>query len=341
MSFKGLPIELNAVKSLNTKAKKSKSGSPQIQFTKSDPLDIRRYAGEYAKECIQTQMSSFKELNLLADWSNIYRTIDVDYMCKELDLFYELYEKKLIYRDYMPVYWSVSSQTALAEFELEYKSDHKSESVFVEYELVKYSDQLKSLLGNSEQKLYAPIWTTTPWSLPANKAIAFNPTLKYGILNNASTNKAYIVATDLIEEARKTIPSFQNTTVMNITLNGSDLSSSFYSNPFNPNNVQPVLSSDHVGSKTGTGLVHIAPALGQDDFKLAIKHKLATECVVNELGQYDASDPVLREFKLCGLSVLDKGTNERIKEILGDSLLHSHVYTHSYPYDWRTKKVCN
>ena len=146
--FEGLPIELNAIKSLNTKAKKSKSGSTQIQFTKSDPLDIRKYAVEYANECIQIQMNSFKELNLLADWSNIYRTIDVDYMCKELDLFYDLYQKKLIYRDYMPVYWSVSSQTALAEFELEYKADHKSESVFVEYELVKYSDQLKSFLSN-------------------------------------------------------------------------------------------------------------------------------------------------------------------------------------------------
>ena len=142
-----------------------------------------------------------------------------------------------------------------------------------------------------------------------------------------------------MEESRKTIPSFKDTSVLNITINGADLSNSFYSNPFNPDSLQPVLSSDHVGAKTGTGLVHIAPALGQDDFKLAIRHKLATECVVNELGQYDVNDAVLQRFKLCGLSVLDKETNNRIKEILGEAVLHSHIYTHSYPYDWRTKKV--
>ncbi len=142
----GLPIELNAVKSLNAKAKKKKSTSSKT-FVKNNPKDIRQYASDYAKECIGIQMSSFNELNLLVDWNNIYRTIDVDFMCKELDLFYDLYEKKLIYRDYMPVYWSVSSQTALAEFELDYKENHQSESFFVKYELENYPDKIKKALS--------------------------------------------------------------------------------------------------------------------------------------------------------------------------------------------------
>ena len=94
-------------------------------------------------------MSSFNELSLLTDWKKIYRTIDVEYMCKELDLFYDLFEKKLIYRDYMPVYWSVSSQTALAEFELEYNNEHKSESLYVGYEVIGLNETMKNLLSKS------------------------------------------------------------------------------------------------------------------------------------------------------------------------------------------------
>jgi isoleucyl-tRNA synthetase len=86
-------------------------------------------------------------MNLLCDWSNIYRTIDPDYMCNELDLFHQLYEKKLIYRDYMPVYWSVSSQTALAESELEYNLEHKSDALYVAFEIVEFSPKIKKFLS--------------------------------------------------------------------------------------------------------------------------------------------------------------------------------------------------
>lgn len=135
----GLPIELNALKTLKNKS-----------ATKNNPIEMRKIAKDFAKQWIQTQSDSFKEMNLLADWSKIYRTIDPDFMCSELDVFYDLYEKKLIYRDYMPVYWSVSSQTALAEFELEYNAEHKSSAVYVAFELVKYPDSIKQLLS----KLY-------------------------------------------------------------------------------------------------------------------------------------------------------------------------------------------
>lgn len=144
----GLPIELNAIKSLKkNSSKKASKSQPEISLNKSTPLEIRKFASDYAKSCIQTQMDSFKKMNLLADWTKIYRTIDTNFMCKELDLFYSLYENKLIYRDYMPVYWSVSSQTALAEFELEYNQEHKSNALYVAYELVEYSSQIKNFLS--------------------------------------------------------------------------------------------------------------------------------------------------------------------------------------------------
>ena len=149
-----------------------------------------------------------------------------------------------------------------------------------------------------------------------------------------------MVATDLIEHIKQNIPYFNKSTVHEIVFDGDALAGTSYTNPFNIDNIQPMLPSDHVGSKTGTGLVHIAPALGQDDFKLAIRHDLQTKCVVNEQGRYDAGDSILQSFQLCGESVLDPKTNEKIKKILGGSVLHSHVYTHSYPYDWRTKKPC-
>jgi isoleucyl-tRNA synthetase len=146
----GLPIELNAIKSLKKKkqAHHGSSSNQDVTFNKNDPVDIRKNASEYAKACINLQMNSFKRMNLLADWNTIYRTFDASYMCDELDLFYSLYERKFIYRDYMPVYWSVSSQTALAEFELEYKSDHKSDAFYVAFEMINYSHQLKSYLSN-------------------------------------------------------------------------------------------------------------------------------------------------------------------------------------------------
>lgn len=130
-------------------SKKSEKSStpPEISLNKSTPIEIRKFARDYAKSCINIQMESFKKMNLLADWTKIYRTIDTNYMCKEIDLFYSLYENKLIYRDYMPVYWSVSSQTALAEFELEYNAEHKSNALYVAFELVEYSPEIKKFLS--------------------------------------------------------------------------------------------------------------------------------------------------------------------------------------------------
>lgn len=144
-----------------------------------------------------------------------------------------------------------------------------------------------------------------------------------------------------METVKENIPEFKTSKSLDILLDGNQLAGMFYRSPFQEDNSKllPLLPSDHVGSKQGTGLVHIAPALGHDDFKLGMKHGLPTECVVNELGKYDENE-LLNKHGLCGKSVLDGKTNTAIKEILNELVLYSHVHVHSYPYDWRTKKPC-
>lgn len=199
-----------------------------------------------------------------------------------------------------------------------------------------------NFLKEPGQKLFAPIWTTTPWSLPCNKAIAFNPSMNYGFVS-VNDSKVYLVQTDLISHVIDRVPFFKNSSIQtNVQLEGKHLIGSLYTSRFSssPSLLLPLLPSDHVGSKQGTGLVHIAPALGQDDFKLALKHNLDTNCVIDELGRYINDDIVVKKFGLNGKSALDLTTTDRIKEILGESILNEHDHIHSYPYDWRTKKPC-
>lgn len=191
------------------------------------------------------------------------------------------------------------------------------------------------------QKLFAPIWTTTPWSLPCNRAIAFNPSMKYGLVS-VNDSKAYLIQIDLVNHVMAKVPFFSNSQQLDVQFDGKILFESYYKSPFSDlsSTILPILPSDHVGSNQGTGLVHIAPALGQDDFKLALKHNLATNCVIDEIGRYTSDDIVLNKFGLNGQLALDTNTTSRIKEILGESILGEHDHIHSYPYDWRTKKPC-
>jgi isoleucyl-tRNA synthetase len=133
----GQPIELNAMKQQQAYKERNETNI----------LKTREIARSYALKCIESQKSSFNKLNLLVDWTKTYRTIDSGYMCDELDLFHALYKKNLIFRDYMPVYWSISSQTALAEFEIEYNESHISNAVYVQFDLTDYPNELRSLLS--------------------------------------------------------------------------------------------------------------------------------------------------------------------------------------------------
>lgn len=158
-------------------------------------------------------------------------------------------------------------------------------------------------------------------------------------------DRAFLIESELIASVVQNVPYFAASAAQidtGIKINGRHLKNAKYTSPFieSPSSLPELISSDHVDSKQGTGLVHIAPALGHDDFKLALKHKLTTKCVIDANGKYTHDDAILTKHQLNGLDVLKETTTTRIKEILNDSLVHEHTYTHSYPYDWRTKKPC-
>ena len=146
----GLPIELKAVK-----------GSKKL-----DPIKIREIAEKFALSAVNTQKEQFSKWGILTDWSSIYKTLDKSHVKRQIEIFHELYKKKRVFQNYMPVFWSPSSRTALAEAELEYNPNHKSTSIYVRFKLNKLSDKLTDFGGRN---VYALIWTTTPWSLLANK----------------------------------------------------------------------------------------------------------------------------------------------------------------------------
>jgi isoleucyl-tRNA synthetase len=182
----GLPIELKATKDAD----------------KLYSIEIRTKARKFALATLEKQKAEFETWGVTADWQgpeNIYRTLDVAYVKQQIQLFHELYQKGLIYRDMKPVYWSPSSRTALAEAELEYDANYESQSLYLRMGLTKFSDRIEQLAGN--KSVFAIIWTTTPWSLPANQAICYNNDLNYSMVQlEDDSNSVYIVATDLVKQ---------------------------------------------------------------------------------------------------------------------------------------------
>ncbi|KAJ2938979.1 hypothetical protein O0L34_g17794 [Tuta absoluta] len=313
----GLPIELKALQ----KAKKSKNTNI------SSPVDIRNIAREFALETVAKQKEVFKSWGVMADWEKqCYLTLNKGYIQNQLRQFYKMYKSGYIYRALKPVYWSPSSKTALAEAELEYDPQYKSKEVYVTFPIEKVPQAIQSLISSP---LSAIIWTTTPWTLIANRAICYSHTLKYSIVTLSSKpGEQFIVSSGSIESLEKTF----GVEIMKVSeFDGSALQGTTYHNKLT-NASLPFLEGDHVTEGKGTGLVHTAPAHGPDDFLVAIKNNITVECNVNESGRYTNIHP-----SFDGLYVLKEGQDEVISQ-LGPSILHQGVYVHSYPLDWRTKK---
>ncbi|KAL0861352.1 hypothetical protein ABMA27_008905 [Loxostege sticticalis] len=315
----GLPIELKALQ----KAKKStKKNEP------SDPVQIREIARNFALETVERQKEAFKSWGVMADWENqCYLTLKTGYIQNQLKQFYKMYKSGLIFRALKPVYWSPSSKTALAEAELEYDPQFKSKEVYVTFPI----ENLPHILQNtiSCQNVQAIIWTTTPWTLVANRAICYSPQLKYSLVTLSSKpGDLFLVGSGLIEGLEKTLEV--EITKM-VEFDGQDLHGTTYRNKL-VNESLPFLAGDHVTEGKGTGLVHTAPAHGPEDFLVALKNNMTVQCNVDETGRYTNLDAELN-----GLPVLTSGQDLVISR-LGDSILHQGVYVHSYPLDWRTKK---
>ncbi|XP_071164030.1 isoleucine--tRNA ligase, mitochondrial-like isoform X1 [Mytilus edulis] len=310
----GLPIEMKAVSS---KAKLT-------------PLQIRDKAKKFAREAITVQMEAFKRWGVMADWDKqCYYTFDPQYEAKQMEVFYQMYEKGLIYQDFMPVYWSPSSGTALAESELEYNPDHKSKSVYVTFPVTKSSEQLENVIGWAGRDVYAVIWTTTPWTLPGNKAICIGPELRYICAEDPDNSNIYICEqsfvdklSELLEKSLRTLNDFS----------GSAFEGAKYTHPLTGEEL-PFLFGKHVTVEKGAGLVHTAPGHGHDDFVIAINNGLKVTSIVDEKGQFDWHAGKELEGRTIGVDA-----EEKVIELLGNHIIKVEDYVHKYPYDWRTKK---
>ena len=272
----------------------------------------------------------------MGDWKNPYRTMDPEFVKKQIEMFYWMISHGYVYQRYMPVYWSPSSKTALAESELEYNVQHKSTSSYVRFPILKNANSNSKISGMSN--LYLLIWTTTPWSLVANRAVCYNPESEYCMVKHPNNEDYYIVASETLNQNKELKDIFGKTPdVKDTKLKGIDLSNLTYRNPIwtDKDISMPVLPASYVSVDSGTGLVHTAPAHGPDDYLIGVNNDLDLSCPVDENGRYDNTAPK----SLQGLFVLDEGTTEILKILeKGDDLLAKHVYIHSYPYDWRTKK---
>lgn len=325
----GLPIELKALEALGVK--------------EMAPVEVRSAARELATNTVLSQMREFRSYAVMADWDGRWTTMDPAFEIRQLELFLSMVRGGLIYRRYKPVYWSPSSGTALAEAELEYKDNHTSNSAYVTFPVSSSADgdaALRQLLGEGfPGQLYAVIWTTTPWTLPANKAIAVHDDLDYVIIRHG--NDALIVGQGCVQQVLKTC--FDRTELdqgdVIASCKGSDLRRFTYRHPLHGQSAahQPIIHADFVSAESGSGLVHLAPGHGHDDYEVCRSLGLDVSAPVDNAGHFTADAYPLDPQRLQGLFVQGKG-NAAVLELLGDHVLHVHKYQHKYPYDWRTKR---
>ncbi|XP_052743291.1 isoleucine--tRNA ligase, mitochondrial isoform X2 [Bicyclus anynana] len=262
----------------------------------------------------------------MADWDKqCYLTLNKKYVQAQLRQFYKMYKSGLIYRAMKPVYWSPSTRTALAEAELEYDPVYKSKEVYVKMDMVQIPEPAQHL----SKTISAVIWTTTPWTLVANKAIAYSNQMKYAVVTlSIRAEELFLIAKDQILELEKVLNA---EIAVLVEFEGHHLQGCTYTNNLSTD-VLPFLEADHVTAGKGTGLVHTAPAHGPEDFLVALKNNMIVECNVDELGRYINLGP-----KLDSLQVLKEGQDAVIK-MLEHSIIQTGTYIHSYPLDWRTKK---
>ncbi len=327
----GLPIELKVLQTLSQSERKALT-----------PINLRKKASAYASKQIESQMKGFKRWGVWADWKNPYLTLQKEYESAQIKLFGEMALKGYIYRGLKPVHWSPSSRTALAEAELEYPEGHTSPSVYVAFPVKELPENLyKNLLDlNSElpkdkiqlcNLLKVAIWTTTPWTLPANAAVAINSRLKYVFAKNKDKEEVIIVASELLEEVSEKIEADFYPLA---EVQGDLLEGILYKNPLLDRISPVVLGGNYITTQSGTGLVHTAPGHGIDDFKTGLENNLHVFCPVDERGFFTSE-----AGKFEGLNVLKEANSAIIEDLKTlDLLLKEYPYKHKYPYDWRTKK---
>ncbi len=307
----GLPVELQLMKKLNIATK------DQV-----DILEFRRKATDFALKFARIQKEEFERLGVFSDWKSAYYTLSSKYEAEVIRLFAELVDKGFIYRGLKPVNWCKHCQTALAEAEVEYENK-TSPSIYV---LFKIKDN-----ENFNQNTYFLVWTTTPWTLVSNTALAVNPAAEYVLIS--LENKHIIVLKDLKEKILEKI-GIKDCKVLK-EFKGKDLEGILTQHPF-INRTSPIVLGDFVSKEEGTGVVHIAPGFGQEDFELGLKYNLDILVPVDEKGKFKEEDFVPQDLRNKDVHAADNLIIEILKQ--KDRLLISENITHTYPHCWRCKK---
>ena len=305
----GLPIELNVTKKLG----KKRAETPDSE--------VRQLCRKEALSWMDKQRKQFVRLGILADWQNPYLTLQPEYEAEEIRVLAQILDNGLLYRGEKPVYWCPTLQTALAASEIEYR-DHKSPSVYVKFFLTKGLDKL----GNPDKPVSFVIWTTTPWTLPANYGICVHKDFDYNLYD---TSSEYLIIAEALKETVEADIGLSLTPTQ--TFKGSDFSGLKADHPFmNRNSL--LMTGDHVTLEAGTGCVHTAPGHGLEDYQIGVKHGLPVHSSVNGAGRFTKDVPKYEGIKIWEGNQVILDDLKKSGHLLG----HKEI-VHSYPYNPRSK----
>ncbi len=315
----GLPVEHQLLKEL------------KITRHEIDPVSFRKKAAEYALKFVDKQREQFKRLGILGEWDKPYLTLNPAFEASVIDAFAKLAEKGFIFQSLKPVHWCMSCETALADAELEYDENHTSPSIYISFPVEKEALEKKGIALVGGDKVSFAVWTTTPWTLIANVAVALNPHFQYCFVKTKLFG-VLIVVEELLEATLKVIsPEAPQDFEVLLKKSGKELEGIVARHPFIDRTSQVVLA-DYVSKSDGTGCVHTAPGHGMDDYRTGLKMNLPILMPVNEKGLFKEE---AGEWK--GSHILK--SNEKIVEALFQkgNLLYSGQIKHSYPMCWRCK----
>ena len=316
----GLPIEWK----IEEQYKKNKRNKNEVPIN-----EFRKECRDFASKWIKVHKEQFQRLGVIGDWNNYYSTMSFDAEAQIVRELGKFLKEGSLYRGYKPVLWSTVEKTALADAEVEYK-DHKSDTIYTSF-------KVKKSKNNELKKSEIIIWTTTPWTIPANKALAYNKSLKYLIIKiddeTDFKGRQIVIAEDLLKSVLEECGIKKYSKICK--LEGKDFEGTICSHPFLKIGFSydiPMLEANFVTTEQGTGIVHCAPSHGPDDFNLCLNNGIKAVETVDGDGKYTENIPLFKGLHIfkANSSVIEKLKNEK-------NLLANGELTHSYPHSWRSK----
>lgn len=286
--------------------------------------DFREKCHEYALEQVEKQRNDFKRLGIAAEWDNPYLTLQPEFEAQQIRVFGKMAEKGLIYKGKKPVFWSWSSESALAEAEVEYH-DVTSPSAF-------YGEKVIDGKGVLDDNTYMVVWTTTPWTIPASEGITIDAKFDYAVVKPANDDRKFVLAADLVNKCAELF-GWEDFTIEKV-VKGQELEYITAQHPFYADRELLVMLGDFITTESGTGLVHTAPGFGEDDYRIGKQYGLDIYVPVDDKGYL--TEDTGADF--AGVFYEDANEIALNKLQASGALLKQMDYEHSYPFDWRTKK---